>query len=141
MRRLISGFFASGSPRSPVSRCDGTMDAAITGSIRMIPMNVRRLSGSSFLASSAVFFFTGVFSCGWLTAGTAMGQSKGAPEWTTSSYNAARDAWQRHETKITPQNAAKIQMLWKLKTDNKTMGMQSFREPLIVSGVKTDKGT
>jgi outer membrane protein assembly factor BamB len=117
------------------------MDATMTGSIRMIPMNVCRLAGSSFLAGSAVFFFAGVFSCGWLMAGTAMGQSKGTPEWTTSSYNAARDAWQRHETKITPQNAAKIQMLWKLKTDNKTMGMQSFREPLIVSGVKTEKGT
>lgn len=69
------------------------------------------------------------------------GQSSGQPEWTTSSYNPQRDAWQRHEDAITPQNVAGMKLLWKLKTDNKTMGMQSFREPLIVSGISTSGGT
>lgn len=32
-------------------------------------------------------------------------------------------------------------MLWKVKVESKTMGMQSFREPLIIPGVKTDSGT
>ncbi len=63
------------------------------------------------------------------------------PEWTTSSYSPQRDAWQREETKITPQNVAGLKLLWKLKTDNKTMGMQSFREPLIVSGINAKGGT
>jgi outer membrane protein assembly factor BamB len=69
---------------------------------------------------------------------TASGQS--APEWLTSSYNPARDAWQRNESKITRHNAGKLQLLWKVKVESKTMGMQSFREPLIVSGVKTADG-
>jgi outer membrane protein assembly factor BamB len=103
-------------------------------------MKVRRLSGSSVLTRTAVLFCAGAFGCGVLTTGAALAQSKASPEWTTSSYNPQRDAWQRNETKISTRNAGKIQLLWKLKTDNKTMGMQSFREPLIVSGVKTEKG-
>ena len=51
--------------------------------------------------------------------------------------NPSRDAWQRNETKITPQNAKDLQLLWKVKVPVKTMGMQSFREPLLVSGVTT----
>jgi outer membrane protein assembly factor BamB len=66
------------------------------------------------------------------------GQS--SPEWTTSSYNKFRDAWQRDESKITPQNAGQVKLLWKVKVDNKTMGMQSFREPLIVNGIQTKGG-
>src|ERR1700740_546765 len=79
-----------------------------------------------------------------LTAGSrttiVYGQVRVSPEWTTSSFNPQRDAWQRNETKITPENAKDIQLLWKLKTDNKTMGMQSFREPLIVSNIDTGLG-
>ncbi len=74
----------------------------------------------------------------WLA--TAHGQSAGAAEWTTDSFNPQRDAWQRNETKLTPDSVKNLQILWKVKTDNKTMGMQSFREPLIISGVKTAKG-
>lgn len=66
--------------------------------------------------------------------------AQSAPEWTTSSYNKLRDAWQRDESKITPQNAAQVKLLWKTKVDNKTMGMQSFREPLIVNGIQTKDG-
>ena len=67
-------------------------------------------------------------------------QATGSAEWTTSSYNPQRDAWQRNESKVTRANAGSLQLLWKLKTDNKAMGMQSFREPLIVSGIKTPAG-
>ncbi|CAN5587723.1 hypothetical protein BH10ACI4_BH10ACI4_38290 [soil metagenome] len=70
----------------------------------------------------------------------AYAQSAGAPEWTTGSFNQQRDAWQRDETRISPQNAKDIKLLWKVKVPVKTMGMQSFREPLIVSGVKTANG-
>ena len=38
------------------------------------------------------------------------------------------------------ENAKNIRLLWKLKTDNRTMGMQSFREPLIVAGIHTASG-
>jgi outer membrane protein assembly factor BamB len=76
--------------------------------------------------------------CALTLPSNAHGQS--ANEWLTSSGDAARDAWQRFPSKITPRNAAKMQLLWKVKVDNKPMGMQSFREPLIVSGVKTADG-
>ena len=70
----------------------------------------------------------------------ATAQSSGSPEWTTDSFNPQRDGWQRRETKISPANAGDIRLLWKIKTDNKTMGMQSFREPLILADVQTPAG-
>lgn len=71
----------------------------------------------------------------------ATAQSVRAAEWTTDSFNPQRDAWQRNETKFTPARAKDIELLWKIKTDNKPMGMQSFREPQIVAGVNTAGGT
>src|SRR3954466_5102316 len=70
---------------------------------------------------------------------TARGQSEA--EWLTSSGNAARDAWQRATSKINPANVAKLQLLWKVKLPTKPMGMLTFREPLIVAGVKTAEST
>jgi outer membrane protein assembly factor BamB len=103
-------------------------------------MKVCRRSGSTVLTGT-VLLLASAFGAWTLSGSAAWAQDKGVGEWTTSSYNQQRDAWQRHETKITHQNAGKIQLLWKLKTDNKTMGMQSFREPLIVSGIKTTEGS
>ena len=60
-------------------------------------------------------------------------QSAQSAEWPTGSFNPQRDAWQRNENKLSVDNAPNIRLLWKLKTDNKTMGMQSFREPLILA--------
>jgi outer membrane protein assembly factor BamB len=62
-------------------------------------------------------------------------------EWLTSSGDAARDAWQRGESKITPRTAGNLRLLWKVNVGAKPMGMLSFREPLIVNGVKTSGGT
>ena len=70
---------------------------------------------------------------------TAYGQTRG-PEWTTSSFDMQRDAWQRNESKITPVNAKDLQLLWKVKLSVKTMGMQAFREPMILSGISTAAG-
>jgi len=61
-------------------------------------------------------------------------------EWTTSSVDVARDAWQRGDSGINPQTVKNLSLLWKTKVENKTMGMQSFREPLIINGVKTPDG-
>ena len=69
---------------------------------------------------------------------SALGQS--GSEWTTGSGDAARDAWQRGESKISPRTAKDLRLLWKVKVPTKTMGMLSFREPLIVNGVKTADG-
>jgi len=67
-------------------------------------------------------------------------RAQSGSEWLTSSGDAARDGWQRAESRITPRNVAKLQLLWKVKVPTKPMGMLSFREPLIVSGVKTPDG-
>ena len=76
-----------------------------------------------------------------LAPAAALAQSGEPSEWTTDSFNQQRDAWQRNETKFTVENAKDIRLLWKLKTDNKPMGMQSFREPLLVSSVSMAAGT
>ncbi len=76
--------------------------------------------------------------CALLSACAAMGQS--TSEWLTSSGDPARDGWQRGESKFTPESVKNLQLLWKVKVANKPMGMLTFREPVIVSGVKTADG-
>jgi outer membrane protein assembly factor BamB len=74
-----------------------------------------------------------------LTAGNAaLAQSHS--EWLTSSGDEARDGWQKAPSKITTKNVPKMKLLWKVKLDSKPMGMLTFREPLIVSGVKGASG-
>jgi outer membrane protein assembly factor BamB len=98
-------------------------------SFRKLPNKMRNVK---FLP--AIF----VMGCALAWMNPARGQS--ASEWLTSSGDAARDAWQRDGSKITPHNVEKLQLLWKTKVEAKPMGMLSFREPLIVSGVKTADG-
>jgi len=80
------------------------------------------------------------FGCGLACLSSTRGQSIGAAEWTTDSFDSQRDGWQRDETKLTKKNVKHLRLLWKVKTDNKPMGMQSFREPLLISGVNTSSG-
>jgi outer membrane protein assembly factor BamB len=89
-----------------------------------------------------VLSFAAYICLGFAASGlpAALGQSTTAPEWPTGSFNPQRDGWQRNETRITVDNAKNLKLLWKLKTDNKPMGMQSFREPLIVAGLNTAGG-
>ena len=79
--------------------------------------------------------------CAFSGLPAAVAQTSGSAEWPTGSFDQERDGWQRNETRITVENVKNLRLLWKLKTDNKTMGMQSFREPLIVAGVSTRFGT
>ena len=67
-------------------------------------------------------------------------RAQAGPEWLTGSGDPARDGWQRGESKITPGTVKQLRLLWKVKVPTKTMGMLSFREPLIASGVKTPGG-
>jgi outer membrane protein assembly factor BamB len=93
-------------------------------------MTTRRVVGMVGLLASGLM----------LPLSVAHAQAKG-PEWTTSSYDRERDAWQRDETTISPSNAKNLKLLWTAKLQVKTMGMQSFREPLILTGVATAEGT
>src|SRR5271156_2506554 len=101
-------------------------------------MDMRRRLRVSQRALSLLGLFFGCVSP-WIMQ-VARAQSSGSPEWTTDSFDAQRDGWQRNEAAISPADAKNLQLLWKLKTDNKTMGMQSFREPLIIAGVHTAAG-
>ena len=103
-------------------------------------MGVYGLAQAKITPKTIAFFLISVCGVGAPLITSAFGQASASPEWTTSSYNPQRDAWQRDETKITPENVKSIQLLWTTKADNKTMGMQSFREPLIVSGINTASG-
>ncbi len=88
-----------------------------------------------------VQIFMATCSLGCVLAPLHGAQAQGtAQEWTTSSLTPARDAWQRGDSGISPQSAKNLTLLWKTKVENKTMGMQSFREPLIINGVKTSSG-
>jgi len=75
-----------------------------------------------------------------ITAGLHPARGQSGAEWTTGSGDPARDAWQRSESKITPRTAKDLRLLWKVKVPAKPMGMLSFREPLIVNGIKTSEG-
>jgi outer membrane protein assembly factor BamB len=87
------------------------------------------------------FLFFVMFICASaLGLHAALGQSTEAAEWPTGSFDQQRDSWQRNESRLTVDNAKNLRLLWKLKTDNKSMGMQSFREPVIVAGVHTVSG-
>jgi outer membrane protein assembly factor BamB len=67
-------------------------------------------------------------------------QAPAKAEWLTGSADPARDAWQRGDSQFSSGTVKNTQLLWKLKVPIKTMGMQSFREPLILSGVQTSAG-
>jgi outer membrane protein assembly factor BamB len=100
---------------------------------RANPLTPRFHIGS--VSSVKLLFFVLFVSVSASAPHVALGQSTGAAEWPTGSFDQQRDGWQRNESKLTPENAKNIRLLWKLKTDNKSMGMQSFREPVIVAGV------
>ena len=102
------------------------------------PLTPRFLIGS--VSSVKLLSFVLFLSVSASALHVALGQSTEAAEWPTGSFDQQRDGWQRNETKLTADNAKNLRLLWKLKTDNKPMGMQSFREPVIVAGVHTAGG-
>ena len=104
------------------------------------PLRRFRSSRLHFLACVAVCA-PSLFSLASATQARGQSGKMAASEWLTSSGDAARDGWQQGPSKITPKNVRKLQLLWKVKLDSKPMGMLTFREPLIVSGVKTGAGT
>jgi outer membrane protein assembly factor BamB len=89
--------------------------------------------------SSRLRMFCAVFAISLLGC-ALVAQAQSDAEWLTSSVDAGRDAWQRGASHITPKNVGNLHLLWKTNVGAKTMGMLSFREPLIVTGVKTADG-
>jgi outer membrane protein assembly factor BamB len=79
-----------------------------------------------------------ILGCAFMVVKPARGQV--VSEWLTSSEDMARDAWQQAHSTITRQNVKKFRLLWKVKVPSKPMGMLSFRELLIVTGIQTADG-
>lgn len=64
----------------------------------------------------------------------------GAADWLTFGGDPQRSGWQKRESSITTQNVKDLQLLWKMKFENKQKGMYSIFEPLIVGSVITNRG-
>jgi len=54
-----------------------------------------------------------LWSFGFVWLGAARGQTSGALQWTTDSFDPQGDGWQRNETKLTKETVEHMQLLWK----------------------------
>jgi hypothetical protein len=79
---------------------------------RANPLTPRFHIGS--VSSVKLLFFVLFVSVSASAPHVALGQSTGAAEWPTGSFDQQRDGWQRNESKLTPENAKNIRLLWKL---------------------------
>src|SRR3954454_21289574 len=61
-------------------------------------------------------------------------------EWPTDGGGPRRIGWQTDEHILTKENAKDLQILWKLKFDNKPREMHSLFPPLIVENINTSAG-
>src|SRR5215475_1473990 len=61
-------------------------------------------------------------------------QQRGAPEWTTSRFDAQRTAWVRSDARLTKAAVQKgeFQFLWKAKFDNEARQLDSLGEPILL---------
>ena len=61
-------------------------------------------------------------------------QGRGAPEWTTSGFNAQRAAWVRSDARLTKEAVQKgeFQFLWKMKFDNTNRQLNSLTTPVLL---------
>jgi len=61
-------------------------------------------------------------------------------DWLTDGGSPQRTAWQKDEHILTKDNVKNLQILWKLKLDNKPREMHSLFPPLIATDIKTKDG-
>jgi outer membrane protein assembly factor BamB len=76
----------------------------------------------------------------YFTIALLCGAAAWAADWLTDGGNAQRIGWQQDEHILTKENVGGMQILWKLKLENKPREMHSLFPPLIVSNVKTSAG-
>ena len=103
-------------------------------------MALDRFSRSVLTGKALVLFAIAGYSVGASPLSVAYAQSAGAPEWTTSSYNPQRDAWQRDETKITPQNVKNLKLLWKVKVASRRWGCSPFGSHYWFRALRPERG-
>jgi outer membrane protein assembly factor BamB len=79
-------------------------------------------------------FALAAFVAGALLAGTAFAQ------WTTFGGDPQRTSWARSETILNKDNAATLELKWKLQLDNIPKELTSLTPPVVVDQVKTEHG-
>ena len=52
-------------------------------------------------------------------------------DWPSQSGSPQKDGWARAEKAFTPENASKIELLYKYKADNKARGSRALTSPMI----------
>ena len=72
--------------------------------------------------------------CGWMCATTASAQ------WPTFGGDPQRSGWARSESIINRNNAAGLELKWKLHVDNAPKELTSLTAPVVVSQLKTVQG-
>ncbi len=61
-------------------------------------------------------------------------------DWPTQSGGPQRDAWARAEKIITKENVGSLELLYKYKTDNQAIGLNSLSTPIIAGNLITYRG-
>src|SRR5665213_3918345 len=76
----------------------------------------------------------------YFTIAVLCGVSAWGADWLTDGGGPQRIGWQKDEHILTKENVKNLQILWKLKLDNKPKEMHSLFPPLIASDMKTSGG-
>src|SRR5215475_7779017 len=63
-----------------------------------------------------------------------------AGDWLTFGHDPQRTGWAFEETKLTPENVAKMSPLWKSRLKSEAYSLSSLTPPVVASGVSTAKG-
>jgi outer membrane protein assembly factor BamB len=63
-----------------------------------------------------------------------------APHWISSGGDPQRSRWQQRDRYIRPARLKEFKLLWKLKLDNQSIGLNSLTEPTIIGPVITHRG-
>ncbi len=63
-----------------------------------------------------------------------------AADWSSESGNPQRDGWARGETQILKDKVQGLQLLYKMKLDNRSRGLDSLTSPIVLSNLITYRG-
>jgi outer membrane protein assembly factor BamB len=66
--------------------------------------------------------------------------SVAAASWLTFGGDPQRSGWAKDEPTISPDTAARMQLLWKLKLDNEPKELNSLTSPVVINPVYTNHG-
>ena len=83
--------------------------------------------------SKCGLLITALMISGWI----ALGQNR---NWPTYGGDAQRSGWQNADTRITPETAKDLQLLWKIKLEVQARGMRPIMPPVILGRLISYRG-